>query len=122
VDLQHRLLRNLGIPRIDHPRPQPRHRHHILETIALRLDGGDRPDLSLPTHTLIPGAQCFFLEVSPQLYSDYVGFARWFYRRRHFPLYQVIWPNNDGLYPWDTNAPEPFKEWQPVLGEAPRKN
>jgi hypothetical protein len=49
-----------------------------------------------------------------------VGFARWYYRGHHFPLYQLIWPNNDGSYPWDADAPDSFKEWQPVLGEAPR--
>ncbi len=37
-------------------------------------------------------------------------------RKRHFPLYQIIWPGNDGLYPWDTHAQKPFKQWQPLLG------
>jgi hypothetical protein len=82
--------------------------HHILETIALRLDADDRPDLNINTDTLIRGAECHFLEVSPQYYSDYVGFARWFYRRRHFPLYQIVWPNTDRLYPWDNHAPDSF--------------
>jgi hypothetical protein len=39
-----------------------------------------------------------------------------YYRRRQFPLYQSIWPNNDGHYPWSPNATKEFKEWQPVLG------
>jgi hypothetical protein len=50
---------------------------------------------------------------------DYVGFARWYYRRRHFLLYHIIWPNNDGHYPWSPNASTAFKEWQPALGKAP---
>jgi hypothetical protein len=37
---------------------------------------------------------------------------------RPLPLYQIIWPNNDGLYPWSPSATNAFKEWQPVLGEA----
>jgi len=36
-----------------------------------------------------------------------------------FPFDQIVWPNNDGLYPWDANAPDTFKHWQPVLGPAP---
>jgi hypothetical protein len=93
--------------------------HHILETIALRLEADDRPDLKATTGTLISGAQCHFLEVAERYYQDHVGFARWFYRKRHFPLYQVVWPNTDGFYPWDAGAPTSFKEWQPVLALPP---
>jgi hypothetical protein len=64
---------------------------------------------------------CYFIEVAERYYPDYVGFARWYYRRREFPLYQLIWPNNDGHYPWEEDAPRSFKEWQPVLGAAPGK-
>jgi hypothetical protein len=63
--------------------------------------------------------KCHFLEVLPRYYSDYVGFALWYYRKRKFPLYQIVWPNNDGLYPWDQNASKAFKEWQHVLGASP---
>ena len=53
-------------------------------------------------------------------YHDYVGFARWFYRGKHFPLYQIVWPNTDGHYPWHPHAPDSFKQWQPLLDEAPK--
>jgi hypothetical protein len=57
---------------------------------------------------------------APCSYPDYVGFARWYYyRRRQFPLDQIVLPNNDGDYPWSLGAPKAFKEWQPVLGAAP---
>jgi hypothetical protein len=91
--------------------------HHALNAVATALEKDHRPDLNLPTLDLIPGARCLLLEVSPHYYSDYVGFALWFYRKRHFPLYQIVWPNHESLYPWDENASKPFKEWQPVLGD-----
>jgi Domain of unknown function (DUF4262) len=94
--------------------------HHILNTIATNLEDNNPPDLNLPTGTLIPGVACYFIEVSPQHYPDYVGFALWYYRKRHFPLYQLVWPSNDGQHPWSPNAPDSFKEWQPVLGSAPK--
>jgi len=53
---------------------------------------------------LLLGMKCHFLEVNTRYYSDYVGFALWFYRKRRFPLYQIVWPNNEGLFPWDPNA------------------
>jgi hypothetical protein len=68
---------------------------------------------------LLPGSTCNFIEVADRYYPDYVGFARWYYRRRQFPLVQIVWPNNDGYYPWEEDCPRSFKEWQPVLGAAP---
>src|ERR1700722_15387814 len=36
--------------------------HHILETIALRLDADDRPGLNTTTETLISGIPCCFIQ------------------------------------------------------------
>jgi hypothetical protein len=38
------------------------------------------------------------------------GFARWYYRRRQFPLVQIVWPNSDGCNPWSPGATKAFKE------------
>jgi hypothetical protein len=93
--------------------------HHMLNIVATGLEHDHRYDLNNATLDLLPGSPCLFLEVAGRYYSDYLGFARWYYRKRHFPLYQIIWPNSDGHYPWHSNAPDSFKQWQPVLGEAP---
>jgi hypothetical protein len=93
--------------------------HHLLESIAAGLDKDRRPDLTKPTDALLPGALCHFIEVADRYYPDYVGFARWYYRRRQFPLRQIVWPNHLGSYPWSLGATKAFKEWQPMLGKAP---
>jgi Domain of unknown function (DUF4262) len=93
--------------------------HHILNTVATGLDDNRRYDLNLTTTDLLPGSNCCFIEVATRYYHDHVGFARWFYRGKPFPLYQIVWPNTDGHYPWHPHAPDSFKQWQPLLGEAP---
>ena len=90
--------------------------YEMLKTIADDIELNDPPNLTDPDGQLLLGMKCHFLEVNTRYYSDYVGFALWFYRKRRFPLYQIVWPNNDGLYPWDEMAPKALKEWQPVLG------
>jgi Domain of unknown function (DUF4262) len=89
--------------------------HHILETLSNTLEKNESPDLTAPALDLIPGIPCLFQDVLPRYFSDYVGFALWFYRKRKFPLFQIVWPNNEGLYPWSPRASKAFKEWQPVL-------
>jgi hypothetical protein len=91
--------------------------HHMLQTIADDIELNCPPDLTDPDGHLLLGMNCRFLEIDTRYYQDYVGFARWFYRKRHFPLYQIVWPNDAGLYPWDSSTPKSFKEWQPVLGK-----
>jgi len=59
------------------------------------------------------------VEVAERYYQDYIGFVRWYYRRRHFTLYQIVWPSNDGRYPGMREHHDPFKEWQPALSAAP---
>ncbi|SRR5258708_32870119 len=91
--------------------------HAMLKTLADDIELNDPPNLTDSAGHLLLGMNCHFLEVNPRYYSDYVGFALWFYRKRKFPLYQIIWPDRDSIYPWDQNASKAFKEWQPVLGD-----
>jgi len=90
--------------------------HAMLKSLADDIELNDPPNLTNPDGHLLLGLKCHFLEVNTRYYSDYVGFALWFYRKRQFPLYQVIWPDRDGSYPWHPSARKSFKEWQPMLG------
>ena len=78
-----------------------------------------RLDLSLPTDALVDGYPCCFVEVAKSQYYDFVGFARWYYRGNDFPLYQIVWPSREGLFPWHPNASKEFKVAQPVIAQAP---
>jgi hypothetical protein len=93
--------------------------HKMLECLATQIENGSAPDFADHDPYPLLGIPCHFIEVNPRYYSDYVGFALWFYRKRQFPLYQIVWPNNESLYPWDRRAPTSFKEWQPLLGNSP---
>jgi len=94
--------------------------HRILSTIAIGLDEDRRPDLAGVSLDLLPGIPCRFVEVSSHHYHDYVDFAHACYSRgNRAPLYQIVWPSNHGHFPWSPQAPEHYKGWQPVLGEAP---
>jgi hypothetical protein len=95
--------------------------HEILTSIVDELEGNRRLDLTGDHPYRLVGMPCYFIEVAQRHYEDYVGFARWYYRGRHFPMYQIVWPSNDGHYPWSPKASTVFKEWQPLLGDAPRR-
>jgi hypothetical protein len=95
--------------------------HAMLKILADDIELNGPPNLTNPDGYVLLGMKCHFLEVNTRYYSDYVGFAKWFYRKRHFPLFQMVWPHSDGVYPWSLDAARSFKEWQPVLG-APQQS
>jgi hypothetical protein len=68
----------------------------MLKTLADDIESNCQPDLNDVNGHRLLGMKCHFLEVNTRCYSDYVGFALWYYRKRRFPLYQIIWPNNEG--------------------------
>jgi hypothetical protein len=59
--------------------------------------------------------RCVFREVDRQHYSEYVGFALWFYEDDPFPLMQCFWPDKKGLFPWDDGCNDYVKNAQPLL-------
>ena len=90
--------------------------HSILGLCVERLKDGRGLELSEPNQELIEGFNCFFVEVPRQLYNDYVYSALWFNAEVEFPLYQIVWPDPDGNFPWHSGATEDFRTAQPVLG------
>jgi Domain of unknown function (DUF4262) len=86
--------------------------------IGDQLTAGRPIDLNSTNEDLFEGYACRFIEVSKAHYREYVGTALWYYEGSKFPLYQIVWPSKEGLYPWHPQASEDFRFRQPVLGQA----
>lgn len=57
-----------------------------------------------------------FVDVKKAHYPDYLGYAGWYYDNSlNFPTFQVVWPDNEGLFPWEAGFNEKFKFQQPLL-------
>jgi len=93
--------------------------HAILGILAAAAAADDMYVLDKPCDALVENYECVFVEVPRARLSDYVFSASWFYAGRVFPLYQVVWPDREGRYPWNEGAtPDPRHE-QPVLALEP---
>ncbi|WP_226469898.1 DUF4262 domain-containing protein [Luteimonas panaciterrae] len=89
--------------------------HPILIDIADAAKSGRPFDLSKPTDALIVDYSCCFAEVSADRYEEHATAARWYYRDKPFPAYQIIWPSREGLFPWHPSATGQFRAVQPVI-------
>ena len=60
------------------------------------------------------GIPVYFLEADPAQAKVFAHFADWYYEGEPFPLWQIVWPDRAGTFPWEpTYAGNP--RWQPDL-------
>ncbi len=64
------------------------------------------------------GFECVIGDVSPAHFKQYMGWALWLYKDAGFRAYQIIFPDTAGVFPWEPEASDWFKSWQPLLATA----
>ena len=52
-------------------------------------------------------------------YKDYFGWGLWLYKGSEFEVLQLVYPTVEGIWPWDAEATEWFRNRQPLL-ETPK--
>jgi hypothetical protein len=76
---------------------------------------GRRFQTRVPEHGVIQGnVPVYFLEVDPALAKVYATFTDWYYEHGDFPLWQIIWPDKHGAFPWEAAYAGNLR-WQPDL-------
>jgi len=90
--------------------------HSLLSILSEAAEDGQMYSLDKPCDKIIQGYECIFVEVPKQMYNDYVFSALWYNAGDSFPLYQVVWPDSNGNYPWNESYISEAGYEQPVLG------
>jgi hypothetical protein len=91
----------------------------ILNVIGRAAIAGNPVDMTKPSDQVLKGFSALFGEVvDPVVFENYTSSAGWLNQGQPYKLYQVIWPDNQGLFPWNEKASEPFKRTQTLLCEG----
>ena len=61
------------------------------------------------------GFECEIREVAPAHFREYMGWAWWLYDGPGFCALQIVFPNIAGVFPWEPQADDWFRNWQPLL-------
>ena len=112
------LFKNYGHPELIIFGLSAKVAHQILSVAANTAKSGAPLNLAQPTDALIDDYECLFIKVPFSEYREHVGYCRWYYQGNDFPLYQIVWPSRDGLYPWHEKASPGFKAAQPVIADV----
>lgn len=72
------------------------------------------------TNDLAQGFECSFIPIAIEHYQYYLGYNIWFYRslKQPFPALQLVWPDKQGRFPWESDYDQRFFSLQKLL-DAP---
>ncbi|HTC50456.1 MAG TPA: DUF4262 domain-containing protein [Steroidobacteraceae bacterium] len=110
------LFHSFGFPELIVLGLRPSTAYGMLKIAADAARAGNPLNLTKPSDALLEGYQCEFVPVPSAAYGQYVLSASWYYEAEVFPVHQVVWPSEEGMFPWDATADAGFRATQPVLG------
>lgn len=89
----------------------------LLNNIAYDYKQGRELESGKMHNDILDDYECLLLDIDKKNYDEYMGQAIDYYKSKDFPVMQIIWPTPSKMYPFDKDAPDGFKKWQPVLGK-----
>ena len=92
--------------------------HKILWDIYRDLEAGNAPLPQKKISGVFGEHEAVFLPLHKDTYSEHLSWNQWFYRGNDFPCFQLVWPDREGLFPWENGFDLSFAEDQPDLTEV----
>ncbi|MEU8320766.1 DUF4262 domain-containing protein [Nonomuraea sp. NPDC048881] len=89
--------------------------HVLLNDLADEIAAGRPAQADEERHDLLERHPVVLKTVDLSWYREFFGCAISFYRRLSFPVLEVLWPDRDGRFPWNTGYDEQYRELQPHL-------
>jgi hypothetical protein len=88
----------------------------ILNEIGEQMKRGRTFELGTDYHDIFANdVPCQFKPVHRTQYREYVCFSTWFYETTDFPVWQCLWPDRNGIYPWLQGCNQEVAQLQPLL-------
>ncbi|WP_158679815.1 DUF4262 domain-containing protein [Deinococcus sp. NW-56] len=90
--------------------------HHVLNLIGDAVQTGQQGfEDGQRSPELLEGYDCAFVRVAAGHFTEYLGTALWLYGQQPFEALQCVWPDSEGLYPWQDDFNPEWRELQPLL-------
>jgi hypothetical protein len=89
--------------------------HSVLWSGKKLLDKQPNLDQSIGYPDFIGDYDVRFLTVDKDSYKDYFGYGYWFNGHWDLPARQIVWPDKQGIFPWEEGFNPDWKFKQPLL-------
>ncbi len=89
--------------------------HSILNEYSRRVKAGEKFIDGDTVSGFLEGFDCQLKKVNKKHHKNYLGWALWLYKKEDFEYLQLVYPNTQGVWPWDPKAKPAFVQIQPLL-------
>ena len=89
--------------------------HWVINEYNRRVKAGEKFEINKFYSEFLDGFDITFRPVAKKNYGNYLGWAIWYYAGEDFNVFQLVFPSTKGIWPWDKEASEDFKWFQPLL-------
>ena len=86
--------------------------HELINDAGKRIRQGHGYKEDQRYDDLLKGYECEFRMVKPIYYDGLLNYAIWYYNGSPFPVLQLVWPDQTGLFPWEDGFEERFRKKQ----------
>lgn len=111
------IQRSLGKPELIVVGLRTEVSHSIINQYCRRIKEGESFMPEGYYQDFIQGFDVMLQKVDKSNYDDYLGFAQWFYHGDDFSTLQLVYPDTNGLWPWDPGASMALQYLEPNLAE-----
>jgi hypothetical protein len=95
----------------------PKTAHPLINDLGETIRGGRRFEVGSRCDD-VASTTLVFNGMDERHYREYLGYARWFYHGSDFPTLQCVWPDKQGIFPWEEGFDSRFFQVQRILGPA----
>jgi hypothetical protein len=95
--------------------------HFVVNEYNSRVRNGEQFVAGHRYDGFLEGFRVQFEVVGREHFAEYMGWDRWLYDGDDFEVLQLIYPTTAGVWPWEPQASDWFRQRQPILNEDRRK-
>lgn len=87
----------------------------MLSDAAERVKAGEKFEVKQDYGDFLEGYNLMFQHANVDEYKGFFGYGVEFYEGHDFPMLQMVWPDQEHLYPWDEKFNDALLARQPLL-------
>lgn len=90
--------------------------HGVLWDLYRRFEQGFAPEVGEPIDELLEGYPAYLMPAGRKA-DEHMLSTNWFYDGEAYPRLQLVWPDMEGVFPWEPNFDPKFANDQPDLSD-----
>jgi hypothetical protein len=91
--------------------------HDVLNHVGEKIRGGARFADGLESDGILVNRKARFREMPEAQFWNYMTWTLWFYDGPAFSALQLVWPDEDGGWPWESSVDSWLRDEQPIIAD-----